>query len=419
MKSLDTLNERYPTAARILTGPVTTAARYLLAILFIFSGVAKAINPFGLSIKVGEYFAAFGLGFLDTLSAPVAILLPAVEMLIGFMLLCGISRRLAAWLVFLAMSFFTLLTLWLAVANPVNDCGCFGDLVHLSNWGTFFKNLIFWPLAALLWWNRNRQRAFNPSVGQTVSTYVITVAVSLGIPLACYNTLPPVDPTPFKIGVNIPHAMTVHQNETQTTLIYKDKQDGSLHEFSLEDTTWYDSSRWEYVDTRTVGQSTAPDIQSVPMFDGSIDRSDEILGRKGYTLLYVVNTYDPRYLPAMGELAAYIHHHSGRVVALSASELPPHELTELGIEPLSGDYTVLHTMIQHHTGGALLLHDGTIIGKWSMNRLPQWTDAAHDPLNNVLSENRLTTERQLGILFLLLVGVIAVWTIRANTATKQ
>ena len=342
MKSLDTLNERYPTAARILTGPVTTAARYLLAILFIFSGVAKAINPFGLSIKVGEYFAAFGLDFLDTLSAPVAILLPAVEMLIGFMLLCGILRRLAAWLVFLAMSFFTLLTLWLAVANPVNDCGCFGDLVHLSNWGTFFKNLIFWPLAALFWWNRNRQRAFNPSVGQTVATYVITVAVSLGIPLACYNTLPPVDPTPFKIGVNIPHAMTVHQNETQTTLIYKDKQDGSLREFSLEDTTWYDSSRWEYVDTRTVGQSTAPDIQSVPMFEGSIDRSDEILGRKGYTLLYVVNTYDPRYLPAMGELAAYIHHHSGRVVALSASELPTHELTEIGIEPLSGDYTAPH-----------------------------------------------------------------------------
>lgn len=419
MKSLATLNERYPTAARILTGPVTTTARYLLAILFLFSGVAKAINPFGLSIKVGEYFAAFGLGFLDPLSAPAAILLPATEMLIGFMLLCGVSRRLAAWLVFLAMSFFTLLTLWLAMANPVNDCGCFGDLVHLSNWGTFFKNLIFWPLASLLWWNRNRQHALNPTVGKTVATYVVTAAVSLGIPLVCYNTLPPIDPTPFQIGVNIPHAMTVHRNDTQTTLIYKDKHDGSLHEFTLEDTTWYDSSRWEYVDTRTVGQSTAPDIQSVPMFDGSIDRSDEILGRKGYTLLYVVNHYDPQYLAAMETLASYIHHHSGRVVALSAGELPIRELTEIGIEPLSGDYTVLHTMIQHHTGGALLLHDGTIIGKWSMNRLPQWNDTAHDPLNNVLSENRRTEEWQLGILFLLLVGMIAVRTIRGNTATQQ
>lgn len=411
MKFLDTFKERRPKTAHHLSGKLVTVARYHLAALFILSGASKAIDPFGLSIKLGEYFSAMGLDFLRIFDNIGAILLPSLELMVGFMLLSGISRRVAAWLAFIGMTFFTLLTLWLAVANPVSDCGCFGDLMHLTNWETFFKNLIFYPFAVIVFVARNSQRKLNPSPLRTAITYAVLVPVSLGLSIYCYSYLPPIDPTPFKVGVNIPHAMTVHRNDTQTVLIYKDKQTGKLHDFSIEDTTWYDSARWEYVDTRTIVQSAVPEIKTVPMFEENIDRSAEILERKGYTLLFVVNDYDPRYEPEIFALADYIHRYGGRAVALSATPLPV-TLAENGIEPLGSDYTVLRTMIQHRTGGAILLHDGTIMGKWSMNRLPHWKETDHDPLSNVLTDSRIEREELLILLFALAGALIAVSTIR-------
>lgn len=414
MKLLDTFRSRYPRTVHHLSGTLVTVARYHLAALFILSGAAKAIDPFGLSIKLGEYFSALGLDFLRLFDDIGAILLPSAELLVGFMLLSGISRRLTAWAAFVGMSFFTLLTLWLAVANPVSDCGCFGDMVHLTNWETFFKNLVFYPFAVILFLTRNRQRRFDPSPLRTAVTYAVLLPASLGLSLYSYNSLPPIDPTPFKIGVNIRHAMTVHENDTQTILVYRDRQSGRLHDFSLEDTAWYDTTRWEYVDTRLIGQSTAPEIKAVPMFDDNIDRSDEILERRGYTLLFVINDYDPAYERDLFALADYIRRYDGRTVALSAGPLPAAELAENGIEAFGSDYTVLHTMIQHRTGGAILLHDGTIMDKWSINRLPRWAEADHDPLSNVLTDRRITQEQLLVLLFALAIALIAVSTIRID-----
>lgn len=412
MKLLDTFRERHPRAVHHIPETLVATARHLLAALFIFSGASKAIDPFGLSIKLGEYFSAMGLDFLRIFDNTGAILLPSIELLIGFMLLSGISRCTAAWCALVGMSFFTALSLWLAAANPVSDCGCFGDLIHLTNWETFFKNLVFYPFAVILFLTRKSQRRFNPSPRRTAITYIVLVPICFGLSLYSYNGLPPIDPTPFRIGVNIRHAMTVHENDMQTILVYRDRQDGTLHDFAIEDTTWYDTSRWEYVDTRTVGRSTAPEIKAVPMFDDNIDRSDEVLERRGYTLLFVVNRYEPRYEPEMFALAAYIHRYGGRVVALSAGELPAERLSENGIEALGSDYTILHTMIQHRTGGAMLLHDGTIIDKWPMNRLPHWAETDHDPLNHVLTDSRVAHEKLLGLLFALAVALIAVSTIR-------
>lgn len=412
MKFLDTFKARHPKTVHHISGTLTSVARYHLAALFILSGASKAINTFGLSIKIEEYLTAMGLDFFHSLDIAGAILLPSVELMIGFMLLSGISRRVSAWLAFIGMSFFTLLSLWLAVANPVSDCGCFGDLIHLTNWETFFKNLVFYPFAIIFFAARNSQQALNPSRLRTGLTYAILAPLSLGLSLYSYSYLPPIDPTPFKIGVNIPHAMTVQENDTQTILVYKDKQTGKVYDFSIEDTTWYDSSRWEYVDTRTIGQSAAPAIKTVPMFEGNIDRSAEILERKGYTLLFAVSDYDPDYEPEMVALTAYIHQWGGRAAALSASPLPP-SLAENGIEPLSSDNTVLHTMIQHRTGGAILLHDGTIIDKWSMNHLPQWKETDRDPLGNILTDNRIRNEELLTALFALAIGLIALATIRS------
>ena len=122
-------------------------ARYLLALTFLFSGVVKAIDPVGASIKVGEYFTSFQMPFMTSFAMPVAIALSTIEFMLGALLLMGVWRKLTAWGTVLLMGFMTLLTLYLALYNPVADCGCFGDAFKLTNWQTFEKNIVLFSAA--------------------------------------------------------------------------------------------------------------------------------------------------------------------------------------------------------------------------------------------------------------------------------
>ncbi len=400
---------------RYLGGRFVPVARYHLAALFILSGASKAIDPFGLSVKLGEYFGALGLDFLKPLSDLGSVLLPSVEMLVGLMLLTGVSRRLSAWIAFVSMSFFTLLTLWLAIAKPVSDCGCFGDLIHLTNWATFFKNLAFYPFAIALFLGRNKQQTLNPPPLRTAVTYAVIVPLSFGLSLYSRAFLPPIDPTPFKIGVNIPEAMREQNENLRTTLIYRDKQNGQLRQFALEDTTWYDTTRWAYVDTRIEGASKKAALPSIPMFDGQGDRSREVLSAPGYTLLVVVNgnALNAEEIGKINRFGAFIRQQGGQVVALSASALPP---LEEGIEPLSGDPSALRTLIQHAVGGALLLRDGTILGKWPIPHLPAWEKG--DPEALTIAQYRQQQERLLVTLFGFAIALIVLASVLRLPAKK-
>lgn len=398
-----------PKLLNYLGGKFATVARYHLAGLFILSGASKAVDPYGLSIKIGEYLGAFGLDVLQPLSGIGGILLPSVELMLGLMLLAGLSHKLSSWLAFLSMSFFTLLTLWLAIANPISDCGCFGDMIHLSNWETFWKNILFLPFGIAMFFSRNRINSNAPSKIRSIITYSLLAPLSIAISLYSYTYLPPIDPTPFRIGVNIPTAMTAPSDNLETILIYRDKQDNTLHDFAIDDTTWYNSDRWEYVDTRTLGTATGASIKSLPMFDGDTDRSYEIISHPGYTLLYVFNNFNPEYTTQIEHFADYISQHSGRVVALSSTPIPGSEaLHQTGIETFSSDNTILRTMVQHSVGGALLLHNGTIIGKWPINALPKWTTG--DPIANQLTAIELHREEMLGVVFALAIALIVLAT---------
>ncbi|HDS07662.1 MAG TPA: DoxX family protein, partial [Bacteroides sp.] len=132
-------------------------SRILLGAVFIFSGFVKAVDPLGSAYKFSDYFHAFGLKFLDGLSLPLGILLPALELALGIMLLLGYRKKIVTWAVTVFMVFFTLLTLVLAVFNPVEDCGCFGDALVLTNWETFFKNVVLMVFVVILFPDRKRE----------------------------------------------------------------------------------------------------------------------------------------------------------------------------------------------------------------------------------------------------------------------
>ena len=128
---------------RKITIAAVIASRIIFGGVFLFSGFVKAIDPVGSAYKFDDYFAAFGLSALDIFSLPLAFTVAAFEFFLGANTLLGSYKKSVPFLDLLFMLFMTPLTLYLAIANPVSDCGCFGDALILSNWETFFKNIVW------------------------------------------------------------------------------------------------------------------------------------------------------------------------------------------------------------------------------------------------------------------------------------
>lgn len=334
-------------------------ARWLLVVLFLFSGFSKAINPFGLSLQFADYFAAMGLQFMQPFAPVAAIILPVAEMVLGVMIAGHLYRRFTAWATLCFMGFFTLLTLWIATTNPVSDCGCFGDLLIISNWATFFKNIVFTAAAIVLL--RGRLAMPDRHNWQAVAGSALIIGV---LPMYTYGALPLIDATPYKIGVNVYEEL--HRggcDDTRTTLIYRDLQSGAEREFSIDDTTWHDNSRWQFVDQKTITlqKGEAPKIKSLPMIDpDGIDRSDSVLNAGGHTVIIVSanpSVITPIITEAIGraKIAG-----ADRIVLLHSSS---RQITLPGVEVYISDFSTLHTMIQNRIGGVITLQQGVITEK--------------------------------------------------------
>lgn len=173
-------------------------SRILLGATFIFSGFVKAVDPWGTIYKTQEYMSAFGLEQWDAVCLPVTFLLFTVEFMTGVYLIAGCYRRLATWTAMLFMALMLPLTLWIALKNPVPDCGCFGDALKLSNWATFWKNVVLTALTVLLLlYNRSVRCLITPAL-QWIS-FCITAAFILAVGWIGYMYQPLVDFRPYPV----------------------------------------------------------------------------------------------------------------------------------------------------------------------------------------------------------------------------
>ncbi|MEI8086860.1 MAG: BT_3928 family protein [Paludibacter sp.] len=268
-------------------------SRYLVAAVFIFSGFVKAIDPLGFTYKIEDYLRAFG-GVFETfafIAFPTAILLSTLELLIGLNLLFKVQIKITSILALLFMLVMTPLTLYIALKNPVTDCGCFGDALIISNWATFYKNVVLIILVViLLILNKKLTNPFTPKI-----QWIITVAfvgIGIGLSVYCYRHLPLIDFRPYKIGVNIPNSMFVPENAPSdkytTTFIYK--KNGVEKEFTLENYPKGDST-WKFVDQKTVLISKG---YKAPIHDFTIvnakfkDITEKVIYDQGETYLLVM-----------------------------------------------------------------------------------------------------------------------------------
>lgn len=376
-------------------------SRYLLAALFIFSGFVKSIDPMGSAIKFTEYFHAFGLGFMEPLTLPLAIILSGLELLLGLCLLLGIRPKFTTGLALVFMCGFTALTLYSAIFNPVSDCGCFGDAVKLSNWETFYKNIFLLVAAILAYLYFKKQTVGNRP--KDIPLIVLLAVFSFGLGVYSVRSLPMFDFLPYKAGVNIPKAMHVPHNaladEYAVTLTYRNRETGKKQVFKPEDPAWQDSSVWEYVgsNAKLVKKGFRPAIENFAVFRGDDDVTEQLLSDTSHTVILSVRNPDkisPRQLEKLESVVGFALRNNYRLICFTSGSV---EETEdflarhfsYRILVYTIDDVTLKSFVRADTG-VIILKKGTILAKWNINDTPRLQDKSMDV---VLSMMKSRTSR--------------------------
>lgn len=356
---------------------IVNIARFALALVFIFSGFVKAVDPLGTQYKLEDYVAAVGLSgvFPEWVLLGCSIALAAVEFVLGVLLLFAISRRLVSKLVLAFMVVMTCLTVWIYAFDPVEDCGCFGDAIVLTNGQTLLKNVVLLAGAALLAWKPLYMKRFISLKWQWI-TYYAAMAFILGIAGYSLYYLPVIDFRPYRVGANIPQLMEIpegaEQPEYETTFILE--KDGEQREFTLED---YPDSTWTFVDSksRLVKKGYVPPIHDFEIQDARSgdDLTEQILTDKGYTLLLVsphLEKADDTEFGDIDRIYEWATENDVPFYCLTASgdKGIAHWIDITGAEyPFCHtDETTLKTIIRSNPG-LVLLKQGTVMGKWSNN----------------------------------------------------
>ena len=389
---------------------VVNVCRFVLAATFIFSGYVKAIDPLGTLYKLKDYAAAMSLNGLlpDWVLVGVAIALGALEFALGVFMLFAVRRHVVSRITLAFMTAMTVLTLWIFVADPVKDCGCFGDALKLTNGETLLKNIVLVACAALVAWRPVDMARFISRSNQWIVRYY-TVAYIVITSVYCLYTLPIFDFRPYHVGMNIKQGMEIpegaEQPEFESTFLLR--KNGETREFTLDN---YPDSTWEYVDTRTVQTKKGyePPIHDFALTscDTGEDITEQVLTKKGYTFLLVsprLAVADDSNFGDIDQIYEYAEENGADFYCVTASANDEIErwrdLTGAEYQFCNADETTLKTMIRSNPG-LILLKDGTIIGKWSHNALPQ-TDDLTAPLQQLTigkAQNDSTTERLLIVL---------------------
>lgn len=361
-------------------------SRIITGLVFVFSGFVKAVDPLGSTYKFVDYFnLAFGMPWMASFAFVLAILLAAIEFLVGIMLIINVKPKLASLGALLFMIVFTPLTLYLAIDNPVHDCGCFGDALVITNWQTFWKNVVILVFVLIVFFNRKKIKL--PYSNQTEWIIIAAfTALIIGFQFYNYMHLPVMDFRPYKVGTHIPEKMKIPEgapaDEYETALIYKNKETNEVKEFTMENYPWEDST-WVWVETKTklIKEGYKPPIHDFSIIDNEgSDITELILQDEKPIALFVsykVTKSSKAAFEKTSQLIDNLKKQDIKSYILTAS--PDNNINKLtsGInidaEFCKADEITLKTIIRSNPG-LVLLRKGTIIGKWHYNDYPSIED---------------------------------------------
>lgn len=357
-------------------------SRIIVSVVFIFSGLMKAIDPVGSQIKFEEYFEAFGMEFLVPIALYLAIALAAIEFTLGVMLLIKVKPKTALIGIAIFMLIFTPLTLILAINNPVSDCGCFGDAVKITNWQTFFKNIIIDIFLLILF---IKIKKIKPFFAKRIQNIVVIIFLVFSVSFEFYNVcnLPFIDFLPFKVGNNIKEQMSYPPNAQkpvyEMVFIYKNSKTGQEKEFLEKDLENINYDEWTFVDRKdkVIKEGYIPpihdfEVQSIQ--NGNI--TEEVLSAN-YAMLIIAPNLEKANKDAfvkINKLYEKLKSKNIKVYGLTASNFE--YISKFVIENkvqyefCNVDETTLKTAIRSNPG-IILLRKGTVKAKWHYNNIPE------------------------------------------------
>ncbi len=396
-------------------------SRVLPGLLFIFSGYVKAIDPIGSQLIFTADFQAFHLDFLTPLAMEFGVLLSAAELVLGVCLLLGLRMVVTAWASILFMAFMTGLTLILAVYNPVTDCGCFGEAIKLSNWDTFYKNVAIDIFVVIIFLQRKKYQPLSTARNEWITAGVFSL-LALLLSVYSYRHLPLIDFLPYKVGVNIQQAMEIPEgaaaDEYETILIYEKAGEGRQ---SFDLSNYPKDSSWTFVESVNILKKKG---YQPPIVDFTINSpylgyiTDSILNLPGYLFIVTLPHVEEAalsHVEAINRINDYVlTHEQLNLIGLSGSD---EEHVEAFMQQSGGMYPVyitdekpLKSMVRSNPG-LLLLHNGTIIAKWSHFDIPEIAELENKYLKEVPEQliaehqtfQKLTSELLVVILFVVLI----------------
>lgn len=281
-----------------LNWSLNVIARVFVGCVFLFSSFVKGVDPMGTAFKITEYLTTWSFGSLSfewlVPMAPVfSMSLIVAEFTVGMMLIFGAFRRLSAWALVLMMLFFTCSTLYDAITNKVTDCGCFGDFVKLTNWQTFWKNVVLDVPAVWIFLTRNLRRKRRFERDSLITIFSIVLMVIFG--MYNINNEPCIDFRAWKVGNQMmPFG---EQLEAKSYVTYRNKTTGEEMEFESKklmdywaDTAWREA--WEFVDSRVEDPyEIQADGFSMLGPDGD-EYAKDIIGNPGYVMIATIHHLD-------------------------------------------------------------------------------------------------------------------------------
>jgi len=313
----------------------------LFALTFIVSGVLKLIDPVGTGLIVKEYIAFMHLDFLEPAATVLGMALATLEFTIGICVLSGLRIRIMAWVALILTAGFTGLTLYLMLYNPISDCGCFGEAIHLTNTQTFLKNMLLLLLAILIFMGRKRATRLAPAWLEWLFVGIFAL-LALAVSIRALATIPQVDFTAYRVGNSLDELAQENQARYETTFIYT--KDGQTREFALDDLP---DDSWTYLDSKTVQVGGSTKMAQV---DFTLQQME------GPVL--AVTVYSPESLRK--ENLDRIDHFR-KAALLQGQEVVMYGPTD---EYQTADRKSLMTL-NRSNGGAVYFYDGTIVDKWA------------------------------------------------------
>jgi len=360
-------------------------ARIVLGLVFIFSGFVKAVDPLGSMYKFDDYFMAFGMDWLMPASLIMGFFLFCSEFIIGFCFLFNVKMKFFSWIMILYMTFFTILTIILAVKNPVSDCGCFGDAIILTNWETFYKNVGLLIFALIVFWGRNTIKNRFPNVTQ-YGIMFIGFAIILWISVYCYRHLPLMDFMPWKVGNRISEKVVDTPEIADIYLVYKHKETGEIKKWTSKTLPYKDTAyfkQFEFVDQeKTVIQEFKP----APIHDFMVDdvnkvnHNADIIGNPNYQFLLIshdLSKAEKSVFPVLNVFFEQCTKDSIAFAALCGSDFETIKNFRNEIKAAYEFYTVDETALKsvvRSNPGLVLLKNGLVLEKWAWRDIPNFKE---------------------------------------------